>query len=115
MAFYEVTYITRPALTKAELDRLAERFCGIITEAGGKIIKQEYWGLRSLAYPIQKSTKGHYTMLGIETEAAALFELERNLRLSEEVMRNLTVHVEQMDDSPSVVIRERNGDEKDAA
>lgn len=115
MAFYEVTFVTRSALSKAEVDKLTERFSAIVTEGKGKIIKNEYWGLRQLAYPIQKSNKGHYVMLGIEAPAPTLFELERNLRLTEEVVRNLTVRVEKMDASPSIMLRERNYDAQDAA
>jgi small subunit ribosomal protein S6 len=106
MTCYEITFIARAALPKAELDKLTQSFIDIITNGGGKLIKQEYWGLRPLAYPIQKSNKGHYTLLGIETASEALFELERNFRLNEDIVRNLTVRVENMDDTPSVMMRE---------
>jgi len=115
MSFYEITFVTRADQPKAELQKLTERLAETITSRKGKILKNEYWGIRQLAYPIQKSTKGHYTMLVIEASAEALFELERNIRISEEVLRNLTVRVDTVEEGPSVMLRVRDGDTQEAA
>lgn len=115
MSFYEVTFITRADQPRAELQKLTDRLAAIITDRKGSIVKQEYWGVRQLAYPIQKSNKGHYTLLAIEAPADALFELERNIRISEDVVRSLTVRVDEIETGPSAVLRARDGDTQEAA
>lgn len=115
MSFYEVTFITRADQPRAELQKLTDRFIAIVTEGKGKLVKQEYWGVRQLAYAIQKSNKGHYTMLAIEAPAEALFELERNIRINEDVVRHLTVRVDEIETGPSAVLRARDGDSQEAA
>lgn len=105
MAFYECTFIVRADLSKADVQKLTESLAKIVTDGKGKIVKNEYWGLRSLAYKINKAGKGHYTMLGIETDAATLKELERNMGINEDIIRSLTVKVEQLDAAPSVMMK----------
>lgn len=111
MAFYESTFIARQDLSKQDVARLTENFSNIITSNGGKIIKTEYWGLRNLAYRIKKSRKGHYTMLAFEAGNGALNELQRNMGISEELMRSLTVRVEKIDENPSPMMQQRGGRE----
>ena len=106
MAFYELTYILRPDLNNSEIEELNGIFADVITSAKGKIVKQENWGLRKLAYPINKNSKGTYIFLGLDCEAEPLHELERRLRLSESVMRNLTVRVNAIEENPSAPIRQ---------
>lgn len=115
MAFYECTFIVRHDVNAADVQKLAETYAKIITDGKGKLFKNEYWGLRSLAYKIEKAGKGHYVMLGIEAPAEALFEMERQMRINEDVIRNLTVKVEKMDASPSIVMKQKAGDSADAA
>lgn len=115
MSLYEVTFITRADQPKAELQKLTDRLSEIVTSHKGKVVKNEYWGIRQLAYPIQKSNKGHYTMLCIDAPADALFELERNIRINEDIVRSLTVRVDEIEAGPSIVLRARDGDSQEAA
>ncbi len=115
MSFYEVTFITRGDQPKSELQKLTDRMVEIITSRKGKVVKNEYWGVRPLAYPIQKSNKGHYTLLALDCSTEALNELERNIRISEEVLRSLTVRVDEIETGPSAILRARDGETQDAA
>ena len=115
MAFYECTLITRPDLSKGDVQKLVDGFAKIITDHKGKILKNEYWGLRQLAYKINKASKGHYAMLGMEASPEALKELERNLGIHEDIVRSLTVRFETMDASPSVMMQQKSGDSYEAA
>lgn len=109
MAFYESTFIARQDLSRADITRLIETFTGILTTNGGKVVKTEYWGLRPLAYKINKNKKGHYAFLGIEASAAAINELNRNLGLSEEVVRTMTVRVDAIEEGQSAILSNRGG------
>lgn len=115
MAFYECTFVTRPDQSKADVAKLAESLAKIITDNGGSVIKNEYWGLRTLAYKINKLGKGHYTMLGIEASPAALKEMERQISINEDIIRNLTVRMETMDATPTVMLQQKSGDNYEAA
>lgn len=115
MVFYECTFVARADLSKADVQKLADQFAKIITDQGGSIIKSEYWGVRSLAYKINKMGKGHYQMLGIEAAPAALHELERNLRINEDIIRMLSVRVDALDATPSVMLQQKSGDSYEAA
>lgn len=115
MAFYECTFVARPDLSKADVQKLTDQFSKIVTDGKGKVIKAEYWGLRQLAYKINKMAKGHYTMLGIEAAPATLKELERNMGINEDLIRTLTVRVEKMDVNPTVMLQQKSGDSYEAA
>jgi small subunit ribosomal protein S6 len=104
MALYETTFVARPDMSQADVDRLTKDFSGIVEERGGKVIKKEYWGLRSLAYQVKKNRKGHYVMLGVEAPATAVTELERKYRLSEDIIRSLTIRVEEIANDPSPIL-----------
>lgn len=101
MALYECTFITRADLSKPDVAKVTEQFSTIVTEAGGKIVKEEYWGLRPLAYPINKSSKGHYIFLGVDANATAIDEIIRQAGISENVVRNLNIRVDAIDEAPS--------------
>lgn len=105
MPLYEHTLIARPDLSGQQAQALAETFGQLIAEQGGSIAKTEYWGLRNLTYRVKKSRKGHYLHLNIDAPAAAIFELERNERIHEDVLRYLTVKVDALDEGPSVVMQ----------
>jgi small subunit ribosomal protein S6 len=115
MAFYECTFVARADLSRADVQKLTDTFSKIVTDGQGSVIKPEYWGLRTLAYKINKMGKGHYTMLGIEASPATLKELERNLSLNEDVIRTLTVRVDTMDATPTVMLQSKSGDSYEAA
>ncbi|MBN67322.1 MAG: 30S ribosomal protein S6 [Rickettsiales bacterium] len=110
MAQYECTFIARHDMSRNDVQKLTDEFAAVIKDNGGSVVKEEYWGLRNLAYKINKNGKGHYTMLGLDTPYPALAEMERQMRLNEDVVRVLTVKVETMDSSPSVMMKHRGGD-----
>ena len=116
MASYECTFIARADLSKSDVQKLTESVSKIVTDNGGDIIKSEQWGLKNLAYKINKAGKGHYVMLGVSISGEGLAELERNLRINEDVIRYLSVKVDGLDATPSVMIRStQSGEEHDAA
>lgn len=111
MPFYEATFIARQDMSKQDVNGLADSFSDIIKKNGGKVVKNEYWGLKSLAYKINKSRKGHYTMLALDAPAAAVKELERNMGINEDVIRSLTIRVEEIEEGPSVMLNQNKRDE----
>lgn len=115
MAFYECTFVTRPDLSKADVQKITDSFTKIVTDGQGSIVKNEYWGLRTLAYKINKMSKGHYTMLGLDVNPTTLKELERNIGINEDVIRMMTIRVDKMDATPSVMLQSKSGDSYEAA
>ena len=113
MAFYECTFIVRHDMSPNDVNKLTEQMAAIITEGKGKILKNEYWGLRNLAYKINKAGKGHYVMLGLDSAYAPVAEMERQMRINEDIIRMLTVKVDSMDSSPSIVMKHKSGDHAD--
>ncbi len=113
MAFYECTFIARQDLSKPDVDKLTDNLTALLQKHKAKVVKREYWGLRPLAYEINKNRRGHYMMLGIEASNPAMDALRNELRLSEEVIRNLEVRVEKIDSKPSVILQRQ--DETEAA
>ncbi len=116
MPFYEHVFIARQDISSAQVDGLVETFTGLVENDGGKIVGTEYWGLKNLAYRIKKNRKGHYVMLNIDAPVAAINELERNERLHEDVLRYLTLRVDELAEGPSVMARgrkERSGRDRD--
>ena len=107
MPLYESTFIARPDISSQQVDGLAEQFREILTEAGGEIAKTEYWGLRSLAYRIKKNRKGHYYFMNIDAPAEAIDAMEHNMRINEDVIRYLTVRVEEHDPNPAPLTQSR--------
>ena len=110
MPLYESTFIVRQDMSESEVDKVTEDFSAIVKNKGGKVVKKEYWGLRNLAYKINKSRKGHYVFLGIEASPEAVKEIERKSKLSEDVVRNLTVKVEKIEKGPSAILSADNDD-----
>jgi small subunit ribosomal protein S6 len=101
MALYEHLLIARQDISAQQVDALATHLKTIVEGEGGRVEKQEYWGLRSLAYRIKKNRKGHYVLLNINSPAKAVQELERQLKINEDVLRFLTVKVDQFEQSNS--------------
>ncbi len=113
MALYECVFIARQDISSTQVEGLTEQFESVITEAGGSIAKRESWGLRSMAYKIKKNRKGHYMLLNIDAPAPALHEMERQMRINEDVLRYLTLAVDEHEEGPSVVMRNKDrGDER---
>jgi small subunit ribosomal protein S6 len=105
MPFYEHVYLARQDLATAQVDALSATLTQIIEGQGGKVTKTEYWGLRSIAYRIKKNRKAHYVLLNIEAPATAIAELERNISLSEDIIRSMIIRVEELETGPSAVMR----------
>lgn len=110
MPFYENVFIARQDVTAQQVDALAELFTGIVTAQGGQVLKKEYWGLKGLSYRINKNRKGHYVLLNIEAPAGAIAEVERNMRIHEDVLRYLTVRVEELEAGPSAMLQSKGRD-----
>ena len=112
MRCYEHTFIARQDLSPQQAQALAETYAGLVTEHGGEVTKNEYWGLRNLAYRMRKNRKGHYLHLNLKADAATIDELERQERLSDDILRYLTVKVEELEEGPSVLMHARTSREE---
>ena len=114
MSFYETVFIARQDISTAQVEALADGFGQVIQEQGGKVESREYWGLRNLSYRIKKNRKGHYVLLNIEANGAAISELGRLMRINEDVLRHLSVRVEALETGPSAMMQARaRGEERD--
>jgi small subunit ribosomal protein S6 len=113
MPLYEHVFLARQDLAQAQVDVLAENATKIVEDNGGKVVKTETWGLRSLAYRIAKNRKAHYVMLDLDAPAQAVAELERQSNINEDVIRFLTIKVDEHEKGPSAMMRrgdkERSG------
>ena len=105
MALYEHVFLARQDLAQAQVDALAEAATKLIEDKNGKVVKTETWGLRSLAYRIAKNRKAHYVMLEIEAPAGVVAELERQTAINEDVIRYMSVRVDELEEGPSVQMR----------
>jgi small subunit ribosomal protein S6 len=112
MPLYEHVFIARQDLSNAQAEALVEHFGTILADNGGKVVQNEYWGVKTMSYRINKNRKGHYAFLRSDAPAGAVTEMERLMRLHEDVMRVLTVKVDKHDDGPSVQMQKR--DERDS-
>ena len=105
MPLYEHVFLARQDLAQAQVDALAENATKIVEDNGGKVVKTETWGLRSLAYRIAKNRKAHYVMLNLDAPAPAVAELERQSNINEDVIRFLTIKVDEHENGPSAMMR----------
>jgi small subunit ribosomal protein S6 len=105
MPLYEHVFLARQDLAQGQVDALAETATNIITSNGGKVIKAETWGLRNLAYRIAKNRKAHYVLLDFEAPAPVVAELERQTQINEDVIRYMTLKVDEHESGPSVMMR----------
>ena len=108
MPLYEHVVISRQDLSNAQAEGLVEHFGKVLSENGGKVVDVEYWGLKTMAYKINKNRKGHYSFLKTDSPSAAVQEMERLMRLHEDVMRVLTIKVDKHDEGPSVQMHKRD-------
>ena len=108
MPFYENVFIARQDLTPAKVNELTDKYVSVIESAGGKVSKRENWDLRTLAYKIEKNRKGYYTLMNIDAPASAVVEMERLMRLDENLLRYLTVKVEKLEEGPSVMMEPKS-------
>ena len=107
MPLYESVFIARQDISAAQVDGLTEQFSALLRDNGGEVRKKEYWGLRNLAFRIKKNRKGHYVLFNIDAPPAAVAEMERNMGISEDVIRFLTVRVDTLEEEPSIVLRSK--------
>tara|TARA_B100000686_G_scaffold336841_1_gene407201 strand:- start:495 stop:977 length:483 start_codon:yes stop_codon:yes gene_type:complete len=107
MPLYESTLIARPDISGQQVESLSEQFQEIVRDKGGEVAKTEYWGLRSLTYRIKRNRKGHYLHMQIDAPADAIAEMERNMRINEDVMRYLTIRVDELDPEPSAIMQSK--------
>lgn len=119
MQLYECVFIIRQDLSNAQVENITNEFCAIITDNKGSVVKQEYWGLKTMAYKIKKNRKGHYTMLNFEADSDTVAEFDRRLGLHEDILRSLILVIEAVDPEPSIMMQnksERSGsDTSDAS
>jgi small subunit ribosomal protein S6 len=115
MALYEHVFLARQDLAQAQVDTLAETATKLIEDNKGKVVKTETWGLRSLAYKIAKNRKAHYVMLEIDGPGAIVAELERQEAINEDIIRYMTVRVDELEQGPTVMMRkgDRDGRRRD--
>ncbi len=112
MALYENVFIARQDMSPAQVEALADDYVSVMESLGGKVEKREHWGLKTLAYRIKKNRKGHYVLFNFDASGDAIAELERRMRLSEDVLRYLTVRVEAVDERPSIMLQARPRDDR---
>ncbi|MGV6840415.1 MAG: 30S ribosomal protein S6 [Planktomarina sp.] len=107
MPLYEHVFISRQDLSGAQAEGLIEHFSGVLSENGGKVVDQEYWGVKTMAYKINKNRKGHYAFLKTDAPAGAVQEMERLMRIHDDVMRVLTIKVDTHAEGPSVQMQKK--------
>ena len=107
MAFYESVFIARQDVSAQQVEDMRVAFANIITERGGTVGRTEYWGVRSLTYRIKKNRKGHYVLMDLDATSDAIVEMERNMRINEDVIRFMTVRVEKPEEGPSAMMQSR--------
>ena len=108
MPFYEHVFISRQDLSGAQAEGLVEHFGQVLSDNGGKVLENEYWGLKTMAYKINKNRKGHYVLLKTDAPSYAVKEMERLMRLHEDVMRVMTIKVDTHEEGPSVQMQKRD-------
>ena len=110
MALYEHIYMARQDISAQQVEALTEQFKKVVAGLGGSIDKIEYWGVKSLAYRIKKNRKAHFSLFNIDAPHAAIAEMERQMGLSEDVLRFITLRVEALEEGPSAMMRKRDDD-----
>jgi small subunit ribosomal protein S6 len=108
MPLYEHVFIARQDLSSAQAEGLIEHFGTVLSDNGGKLVDHEYWGVKTMAYKINKNRKGHYAFLRSDAPSEAVQEMERLMRLHDDVMRTLTIKVEEHKELPSVQMQKRD-------
>ena len=113
MALYEHIFLARQDVTAQQVEALTEQMKGVIQSNGGSVAKTEYWGIKSLAYRVKKNRRAHFTLMNIDAPAAAVTEMERQMRINEDVIRILTTRVEAHEEGPSAMLRKREDGDRD--
>jgi len=112
MPLYEHIFMARQDVTSQQVEAMVDQYKGVIEQNGGSVDKTELWGVKSLAYRIKKNRKAHFTMFNLNAPAPAVAEMERQMRINEDVLRFLTIRVDAFEDGPSVMMQKRDRDER---
>ncbi|WEX78482.1 30S ribosomal protein S6 [Sinorhizobium numidicum] len=112
MALYEHVFLARQDITPQQVDGLVEQYKGVIEANGGKVGRVENWGLKSLTYRIKKNRKAHYVLMDIDAPAPAVHEVERQMRINEDILRYMTIAVEKHEEGPSAMMQKRDRDDR---
>ena len=112
MPLYEHVFISRQDLSNTQAEGLIEHFGSVLSDNGGKVVESEYWGLKTMAYKINKNRKGHYALMRTDSPAAAVQEMERLMRIHDDVMRVMTIKVDEHEEGPSVQMQRRDENER---
>src|SRR5436309_1740739 len=110
MPLYEHVFLTRQDASAQQVEELTTQFKGVIEQMGGKVAKVEQWGVKTLSYRLHKNRKAHFTLFNVDAPPAVLNEVERQERLSEDVLRYLTIRVEELEEGPSAMMRKVDRD-----
>lgn len=108
MRYYETVFIARQDVTSNQVESMTQHYTSVIKEHGGEVTKTEFCGLRPLAYPIKKNKKGHYVLLNIAVKPEGIAEVERQMKISEDILRYLSVRVDALDNNPSALMQQRH-------
>jgi len=112
MPLYEHVFLARQDVSQAQVEQMQKEFTAAIEEGGGKIAKVEYWGVKTLAFKIKKNRKAHYTLMNIDSPPAAVVEMERRMGISTDVLRYITIRVDEHETEPSAQMRKSDRDER---
>ena len=112
MPLYEHVFLARQDVSQQQVDALTSEFKELIEESGGTIGKTEYWGVKSLTYKIKKNRKAHFTLMNIDAPSTAVSEMERRMRLSTDILRFMTIRVDELESEPSVQMRKNDRDDR---
>lgn len=112
MALYEHVFLARQDVSAQQVDALVEQYKGVIEANGGTVGRIENWGLKSLTYRIKKNRKAHYALMDIDAPAAAIHEMERQMRINEDILRYMTIAVEAHEEGPSAMMQKRDRDDR---
>jgi small subunit ribosomal protein S6 len=112
MPLYEHIFMARQDVTPQQVEAMVDQYKGVIEQNGGNVDKTEMWGVKSLAYRIKKNRKAHFTMFNLNAPAPAVAEMERQMRINEDILRFMTIKVEELETEPSVMMQKRDRDER---
>ena len=112
MAFYEHVFLTRQDVSAQRVDELVDQFKGVIEAGSGSVGKTEYWGLKNIAFRIRKNRKAHYTLMNIDAPHETVSEMERQMRINEDILRFMTIRVDELEEEPSAQMQKKERDER---
>jgi small subunit ribosomal protein S6 len=107
MSYYETVFIVRQDMSPTQVEAMADTYAELVGQYEGTVVKREMWGLRNLAFRMNKNRKGHYVMMHLDTPPAAIAEMERLMRISEDVLRYMTIRIDEIPEGPSPMLQQR--------